>query len=316
MIRFRSFLNSDSRFLSSVWNSQPPLRGRLTNITPTILEQYVFSKPYFDPNGFIVAEEDQQVLGFVHVGFAPGERTGELERNAGLICMLMIRPEFAGQEIDTQLIRRGEDFLRQQGAEDLFAGAVGLRTPFYLGLYGGSRLPGVLTSDTMLGDSLQQAGYVEHRRQVIWQRTLADFRPPIDRQLMQLRRQYRFEPAPDRNISEWNQTCIWSWIDPTTVAFLPSVGDTPCATLRFWDIEPLSSSWGVRAMGLLELKCEANWSPQEPLTCFLGEALRHFQTQGISMVEIQASAADKGMIDACQRLGFKQVDEGVQFRKT
>ena len=315
MIRFRSFLNSDSRSVTSVWNSQPPLRGRLVNMSPTILEQYIFSKPYFDPNGFIVAEDEQQVLGFIHVGFAPGDRSGELERSAGLICMLMVRPEFAGHEIDAELIQRGEGFLRQRGAEDLFAGAMGLRTPYYLGLYGGSRLPGVLNSDTMLSDSLQRAGYTEHRRQVVLQRELADFRPPVDRQLMQLRRQFRFAPANDPNISQWNETCIWSWIDPTTVAFLPTTCDEPSATMRFWDIEPMSSSWGLRTMGLLELKREASWSPHEPLACFLGEALRHFQSQGIGMVEVQASSDDTTMLDACKRLGFKQVDYGVQFRK-
>src|SRR5262245_5467122 len=114
MIRFRTFDNSDSRLVSNVWNSQPPLRGRLVNMTPNVLEQYVFSKPYFDPNGFIIAEDDQQVLGFIHVGFAPGDRSGQLERSAGFVCMLMVRPEFSGQDIDAELIRRGEDFLTQQ----------------------------------------------------------------------------------------------------------------------------------------------------------------------------------------------------------
>src|SRR5687767_1777393 len=119
MMRFRAFLNYDSRAISNVWNSQPPLRGRLVNITPTILEQYIFSKPYFDPNGFIIAEDDQQVLGFIHAGFAPGDRSGELGRDAGLICMMMVRPEFAGQDIDAELIQRSEEFLKQEGAKEL-----------------------------------------------------------------------------------------------------------------------------------------------------------------------------------------------------
>jgi GNAT superfamily N-acetyltransferase len=315
MTRFRTFLNSDSRTVASVWNSLPPLRGRLVNMSPTILEQYVFSKPYFDPSGFIVAEDDQQMLGFIHAGFAPGDHSGELERGVGLICMLMVRPEYCGQGIDGELIARAEAFLHQEAAQGLFAGAVGLRTPYYLGLYGGSQLPGILASDTTLTDSLVQAGYVEHQRQTVFQRELSDFRPPVDRQLMQTRRQFRFATAADAQIHEWNETCIWSWIDPTTVAFLPATGDKPVATLRFWDIEPMSSSWGLRAMGLLELKYEAHWPREQALPCFLGEALRHFQSQGVGMIEVQALSTDATFVEACQRLGFRQVDYGVQYRK-
>lgn len=314
MIRYRAFLNSDARAISTLWNSQPPLRGRLINMTPGIMEQYVFSKPYFDPRGFIVAEDGPELLGFIHAGFAPGNRSGDLDRDIGLICLMVVHPQ-AGEEVAAGLIHRSEEFLIAEGAQQLLAGAVGLRTPFYLGIYGGSRLPGILSGDHWLIAALKHAGYIEHSRQLIWQRELADFRPPVDRKFMQMRRQFRFAPISDPSITQWNETCIWSWIDPTTFACLPSNCEQPAATLRFWDIEPLSSSWRVRAVGLLETESVADWPREDALPYFLGEALRHFQSQGVAFVEIQAACRDTAMIDACRRLNFREVDYGIQFRK-
>ena len=56
MIEFRPFRNNDSPGIAALWSEQPPLRGRLQNLTTTLLEQHVLSKPYFDPRQLIVAE--------------------------------------------------------------------------------------------------------------------------------------------------------------------------------------------------------------------------------------------------------------------
>jgi hypothetical protein len=35
---------------------------------------------------------------------------------------------------------------------------------------------------------------------------------------------------------------------------VPKAGGQPVASATFWDMEPLASGWGVRAMGMVELE--------------------------------------------------------------
>ena len=46
--------------MAEIWRDQPPQRGLMQPVTAGILEQFVFSKPYFDPDGLIVALSDER----------------------------------------------------------------------------------------------------------------------------------------------------------------------------------------------------------------------------------------------------------------
>lgn len=71
MIHFRSFRNTDPPALCEIWRSQPPRRGLVSSLSPMLLDRYVLSKPYFDREGLIVAEDDDRPIGFAHAGFGP-----------------------------------------------------------------------------------------------------------------------------------------------------------------------------------------------------------------------------------------------------
>src|SRR5688572_26267438 len=104
MIELGPFRNSDSPGISAVWNEQPPLRGRLQTMTTGLLEQHVLAKPYFDPQGLIVAREAGEVLGFIHAGFAPGAQHGELLGGQGIIGQLMVSPRADAGQISARLL--------------------------------------------------------------------------------------------------------------------------------------------------------------------------------------------------------------------
>jgi ribosomal protein S18 acetylase RimI-like enzyme len=316
MIHFRPFANRDSPGIVAVWNAQPPARGRLAGLTPAILEQFVLAKPYFDPQGLVVAEDGDRIVGFLHCGFMPGEKFGELQRDAGIICQLLVDPERADEPILAELLRHGEEYLRQQGATILLAGAVGYRGPFYLGLYGGSELPGILQADSSAAETLLGAGYMPYQQRVVMRRSLVDFRAPIDRQFMQLRRQFRLEPIPDTEEMPWYDTCAWCWIERDRFAVVPAAGGVRLGVLTFWDMEPLSSSGGARAAGFLPEASESDAIPLESRLGFLAESMRYYQSQGLSFVEVQLSESDGPAREGFRRLGFQEIDRGVQFRKS
>ena len=316
MIELRPFRNSDSQGIAAVWNEQPPLRGRLKTITTALLEQHVLAKPYFDPLGLVVACEAERVVGFVHAGFMPGALPGELKRGQGIICQLIVSPSVEALQVSAQLLGAAETFLQTAGANEFYGGGLGEHSPFYLGLYGGCQLPGVLASDTSMAAALRAGGYTEHCAVEIWQRELSAFRPPIDRELIGLRRQFQLRLDSTSSAEQWSDTCIYCWIDRTRLEIVSiAKKNVSHGVLTFWDMEPLASNWGVRAMGLADASFDMDISRRTCWVWLLTESIRHFQGQGISLVEIQTGSGESDLLEACRKLGFQMVDRGIQFRK-
>src|SRR5438105_11022816 len=91
--QFRRFRNTDPPALADVWNESHTARGAYPLRTPALLERWVLSKPYFDPDGLIVAvdEADGRIQGYALAGFAPTENLDALNFAEGVICSVAIR---------------------------------------------------------------------------------------------------------------------------------------------------------------------------------------------------------------------------------
>ena len=71
MIDYRTFRNTDPPALVDLWNDSFTGRGAAYLRGTVLLEYFSFAKPYFDPQGLIIASADNHVVGFVHAGFGP-----------------------------------------------------------------------------------------------------------------------------------------------------------------------------------------------------------------------------------------------------
>ena len=315
MIRFRPFRNSDPPALCEIWRNQAPTRGLMQPMSPSLLEELVLCKPHFDRHGLIVAVNNHGPIGFVHAGFGPTRDQATLDRTIGVTCLLMVGPE-GDEEVAAGLLAQSESYLEKLEARDIYGGWIGRQAPFYQGLYGGSLSPGVLRSDKRQIELYQSAGYDESERCLVLQRELSSFRPAIDREIMQLRRQFTLSRVPESLLSNWWDACTVGQLDVIRFDLLPGGQEAPAASASFWDIEPLASSWAVHAMGLLELRIASGERRELLATFLLGGAMRELKSFGAALVEVQTDVADHGLIAACQRLGFHEVDQGVQFRKS
>ena len=124
-----------------------------------LLEHAVFSKMHFDRNGLILAMRDEVPVGFVHAGFGPSDDGNKLDRSLGTTHMMMLRAGHEDLSLADDLLAASEEYLRSQGASVIYAGGIKPLNSFYLGLYGGSEIPGVLQSNTMLSEACIRAGY-------------------------------------------------------------------------------------------------------------------------------------------------------------
>ena len=81
MIHYRCFRNDDPPGLVQIWNESFTGRGAVRMGHSSPFEYHVFAKPYFDPAGFILAFDDQMLVGYAHSAamhqMSPGQTGGQ-----------------------------------------------------------------------------------------------------------------------------------------------------------------------------------------------------------------------------------------------
>jgi len=315
VITYRPFRNTDPPALARIWRGQPPLRGRAPSMSAFRLEELVLAKPYFDPHGLIVATDEDAPVGFVHAGFGPTVDLSALSRKQGVVSTLLVQDDPRHDEIAAALLNQAEAYLRGGGAEKVLAGGAGPNCPFYLGLYGGSRLPGILDSDTALHDFYLRHGYTQSDHIGVLHRELASFRPITDRTQVQIRRCTQVEIVEDPPARNWWEACTLGTFEQIAVQMDPKDHGQPWASARFWSMGPLGQAWGVNAVGLIDIEVDPNRRGGGVATCLLGEALRPLAQRGITLVEAQVSDSNAAAQRLLRRLGFVQVDGGTVLTK-
>src|SRR5262249_56582496 len=118
--------------------------------------------------------------------------------SGGVCCLLAVLPSHRGGGIGTELLRRGEAYLRGRGARDVFAGPMAPLNPFTFGIYGGSRSPGFLESDAGIGPFLERRGYRVADTVLVLQRHLDRPFNVIDGRFPALRKRFEVRQQPPR----------------------------------------------------------------------------------------------------------------------
>lgn len=312
---FRPFRNSDPPRIAEIWRSQTPQRGVMQPVSASLLEQLVFSKPYFDPAGLIVALVDNDPVGFVHAGFGANDDETAITTDVGTTYQLMLAAEHRKPSLADELLTRSEAYLRERGAQVIYAGGIRPLNGFYLGLYGGSELPGVLVTDPTLGEACLRNGYREIDRVHVIQLELAGFRAPVTRELRSLRRDTSFREEFSPPLSTWWDTCTTGAFDRMLFTVAKSGGGPALGGVWFWDVEPLSTCWGLPTAGMFDLHVESALRRKSLATFMLTEAFERLRNRGIVMVEAQTMQNNTPALNLYKKLGFKKVDEGVVYRK-
>jgi ribosomal protein S18 acetylase RimI-like enzyme len=315
MIRYRAFRNTDPPALAELWCNHPPQRALVQPMTAELLEQTVFSKPYFDRHGLIVAEGEDRLVGFVHGGFGANQTGDDLSTRKGSVSLLMVGACEAPASVARELLRRIEQYLAERGAQEFLAGSVFPANPFYLGLYGSSQSPGVLQSDAETLALFRGAGYREMGRHAVLQRNLGGFRPVVDRQQMLLRREYNVEPEIDPAPKTWWEACTVGQAERVIYRLVSRRTRDVRGAVTFWDMERISGNWGVHAVGLMNLSIDVSRRREGLGTFLVGEALRHLHTTGISLAEVQIETPDAAASALFHKLSFQPVDTGYVLCK-
>jgi GNAT superfamily N-acetyltransferase len=284
-------------------------------VTPQLLEKHVFAKPWFDHRGLIVASDGARLVGFAHAGFGANSEHRDLDYSEGTTALLLVAPHDDRPTIAANLLAASEDYLRGRGAKQLYAGSQFPLNPFYLGMYGSSDTAGVLKSNSGWCSLLTASGYRSHVRRVLAGRNLAGFRPPIDRQQMQMRRRFKVAGPIDVLPDNWWDAGVWALHEWSRFDLVLPDGGEPIICATFWDVQPLARSWGVQTVGLVRLEDTPEARQQGLTTYLLAEVLRQYQSAGYAHFEAQAAGDDTSLLEIFTQLGLVAYDEGALWIK-
>ena len=314
MIEFRCFRNDDPPRLADVWRSADLGPAAMQPMTSALLEVAVFSKPYFDRQGLIVALDGERAVGFAHAAFGPSADRSGIDQTVGTTLLVAVVPHADHDAIGHGLLARCEAYLQDRGAMTLLGGGSADMRSFYLGLYGGSDLPGILDSSPQMQGIFQRAGYEVGERIAVLRRRLAGYRPPINRLQVAIRRNTVL-----RVIDEPTRRTWWEAATTTGIALrryeLRNHSEEVLGSASLWDMQPLSSAWGVTAAGLLHIDIEGPRRRQGLAKYVVAEAMHDLAEEGVSLMETHVATSNAAALALFESLGFETAEFGTVFRK-
>jgi ribosomal protein S18 acetylase RimI-like enzyme len=315
MPRLRSFRNDDPPELAEIWNEAFPARGTypLRSLIP--LDRCVFSKPYFDPAGLIIAEEGGVPVGFVHAGFGPTDDETRIDPSRGVVCAIAVRPSLQRKGIGAELLRAAETFLTTRGTRAIHAGQRWPRCPFYFGLYGGSNMPGFLDSDVASAPFFLGQGYRAEEATVVLQKPLDQPLPLADARFVAIRRRSEVRLLQKMSIGTWWQECVYGLLEPVEFRLEDKLSGMPSARVLVWEMEGYSWRWGCPSVGVLQTQVRADSRRQGLAKYLLTHILRRLQEEYFGIVEAQVPEHDSAAVGLFESLQFSRVDTGRVYVK-
>jgi ribosomal protein S18 acetylase RimI-like enzyme len=315
VIQYRSFRNNDPPALVAVWHAAFSGRGAAHVAGPSLLEYFLFAKPYFDPRGLTLAVADGQVVGFALAGFGPTAEGRGLDRAEGVVCLLGVVPSHRRQGIGSQLLARTEDYLRQQGARTLYGGPLGWHSPYGFGLYGGSQPAGFLDSDPLARPFFEKHGYLAERALAVLHLSL-DTPPNVaDGRFAALRQRAHIHGAPWHGLTWW-QEAVLGPVELMELVLDDRQTGRRAARAVLWEMtDTFSPRWGEHALGLIQVEVEPDLRRQGLSKFMLYQLLRHYHEQFFTLMETQIPEDNEPALRMARSLGFRQVDTGRRFVK-
>lgn len=315
MLTFRPFHNTDPPAMAALWQSRAGESGWNPNFNVAFIEQFLLAKPYFDARGLIVAHEDERLVGFAHATFGADDSESGISTDLGTTTLMCVLPDSDTATVAAGLLERTEAYLRERGAKVIYGGGIRPLNGFYLGLYGGSELPGVLETDAVAQQVFAAHGYREIDRTLLFRRNLSSFEAVVDRRQMQVRRQMVVEVVIDPPTRTWWEACTLGVFDLVRFALVPRTGGSATATATFRSMEIVPTSMRPPAFGLIDVWVDESARRRGLAIFLLSEAFRQFAREGAVEVEVQAMQHNLSAHALYRKMGFQQFGQGSVFRK-
>ena len=315
MIQYRHFHNTDPPHITKLWRDGLLGRGAAGGLRCDAFETLNYAQPYFDPKGLILATDDDKVVGLAHAGFGTNDTETGLMLESGVICTVLVHPQYRRQGIGSELVHRAEDYMKDRGANNIFAGPAEPLDPFYFGLYGGSQPSGFLLSDPDADKFFRSIGYEQFERHAIFQRDISQQSDPVNMRLVGIRRKMQLAIAHPRDEMSWWWITRFGRLDSVRFQLVPKDRGDAVAEVTVLGLDLYLEKWQERAIGLTDLKVEEDQRRRGYGQALLLEVCRRMREEMVTRVEAHASETNEGAIAVLQSAGFERVDTGIVYLK-
>lgn len=313
---FRTFHNSDPPRILKLWHSSNLGPSAAEGFPCDILEVFVFSQPFFDRAGVILAFEGDQLVGFVHAGFGVNADETAMDFSRGTISAIVVHPDFRRQGIARELIARAELYLQSKGATSVTAGAGLNQNGYYIGIYGGLQPSGFAQSAAPWDQLFEGLGYVANRPTVVMHRNLTKGRDPVSARLIRNRRRLNMIISDRVPGLSWWWHARFGQLDALRFELREKGTDNVVASAQIVGLDVYVPKWGVRAVGIQDVFVPQTARRHGYALSLIVEVCRRLREQSIQLVEAQMEAENEAAIAIFQSANFERVEELLSFRKT
>lgn len=311
---YRCFRNADPPALVQVWNESMTSRGAAFLQGTSPLEFYILAKGYFDPGSLIVAEERGKMVGFALTGFGADTTGKNLNHEHGIISAVVVRPKYRRQGIGRELLHRAEAYLRGKGAENIYFGGMRPLNPYFLGIYGGSELPGVLRSDTLAEPFLQSNQYEVWDSCTVLDRNLDGAINVPDGRFASIRKRFEVRILSRPVTARWFDECVVAPLEILQFQLQEVTMKMTVAQANVWDMDLFGWRWHQPSAGIMDVEVHPNCRRQGLAKYLIVQIIRYLQDQFFAIAEVQAMNNNSAALNLYQALGFQKVDEGHVYR--
>lgn len=322
--RIRIFRNSDPPALVAIWNRCLIDLAIAQPLTLYELEDRVFTHPFFEARGLLVAEhpETRAILGFAHVGFGPSEADQCAfgpHRELGTIAMLVVDPSACPADVEpvevaAQLILEADQTLRDQGALVRYAGGQFPLNPFYWGIYGGSEFSGVLSGHDIFLRALQQTGFQPCSTTVLLESNVID-RAATQIKGILIKTQTSLEIHENAEWpTSWHELALSPFHRVRFELRLKS-SQQLVATALTWDMGWYQREAHRRQIGIIGVEVHPDHRRKGYARFLMGEIRKYALQRGYEILWVQASATNVPALALYEKSGFHPFDTATLFRR-
>ncbi len=315
LIEYRSFQNFDPPGIWKLWCEGRMGRGAALPRSMDAFEDANYGQPYFDPAGLVVALDAGRIVGLVHSGFAATTDRTQLDRTTGVICAVLVHPEYRRRGIGTELIRQAEAYLGEQSVTKLLAGPARGLDPFYYGLYGGCRPSGFLLSDPTSHLFFEKLGYVEAERHAVFDRDLTIARDPTSLRSVTIRRQTELVTLDTSDAPNWWWFTHLGRTDSIRYCLKMKRTGESIATVNVTPLEHYQDAWSTRSVGIVDMRVADAYRSQGYGQSLLIEVVRRLRQDQFQRAEIHAPETSPMAIRVLANAGFTRIDTGIVYRR-
>ncbi len=316
MIEYRSFRNFDPPGIWKLWCEGQMGRGAARPKSIDALEDANYGQPYFDPAGLILAVENDRIVGLVHSGFGATEDRTQLDRSTGVICAVLVHPDYRRRGIGSELVQRAEAYLRGHSVTRLLAGPARGLDPFYFGIYGGCRPSGFLLTDTLAQLFFTKLGYVEAARHAVFERDLRVPRDPTNMRFINIKRLTELEILDKSEAPNWWWYTHLGKTDAVRYRLkMKRTGET-IATINAVPLDHYADVWPEQSVGIVDMRVGDAYQGQGYGQALLIEVVKLLRKDRFERAEITAPESNPKAIRVLTGSGFTRVDTGLVYQKS